>query len=193
MNDYRLKLTKLDNNNSSAPQFSLTYSVKKTLSIEAGYDILSRLKGDNDLIVEVSGSIILGNASPNKVTSDFLRNTRSLNLEFEAKQKEIPSRFSIFGIPLLNQKTEVIDEIFAYIPNEAWNKFMSFMPVHGARYYITPKPENPKELIRKTIRMTERERAENFDLTVYHAASLCQFGLWSAIYGEDDLKKILGI
>jgi len=193
MNDYRLKLTKLDNNNSSAPQFSLTYSVKKTLSIEAGYDILSRLKGDNDLIVEVSGSIILGNASPNKVTSDFLRNTRGLNLEFEAKQKEIPSRFSIFGIPLLNQKTEVIDEIFAYIPNEAWNKFMSFMPVHGARYYITPKPENPKELIGKTIRMTERERAENFDLTVYHAASLCQFGLWSAIYGEDDLKKILGI
>ena len=193
MNDYRLKLTKLDNNNSSAPQFSLKYSVKKTLSIEAGYDILSRLKGDNDLIVEVSGSIILGNASPNKVTSDFLRNTRGLNLEFEAKQKEIPSRFSIFGIPLLNQKTEVIDEIFAYIPNEAWNKFMSFMPVHGARYYITPKPENPKELIGKTIRMTERERAENFDLTVYHAASLCQFGLWSAIYGEDDLKKILGI
>ena len=194
MSKYKVRLIKNKGQDIYTPQFILTYSTRSSNSMKAGYDILSKLKGDNDLLIEVNGSLLLGGANPDKVTKDFLDNVRNLDLEYSLKQVNIPVRPILSLLSPNNEKARVTYDILAYIPHEVWkNNFINFIPQYGARYYITNKIENPKELIENIRQMTDKEKYEYFNLIAYHAATLCQFGLQSTKLDENDLREILSI
>ena len=198
MENYRIKLTRNHNKNDGDhvfPDYAIVYKAKGNEQARAGYDILSRLKADNDLVMEISSSMILDpGLDTERLTMDFLSNVRNMNLDYSYRQASVPVKHSFLSQLFTGgNKTAVSNEILAYIPDNIWKEksFQDMMPSYGARYYVTNSPENGKELLERMSRMTESEKKEYFKLIAFHASILGQFGIVSKYINEPELKMML--
>lgn len=198
MENYKIKLTRNNNKNERdhvLPDYSIVYKAKGSEHTRAGYDILSRLKADNDLVMELSSSMILGTGlDTEKLTVDFLSNVRNMNLDYSCRQTSVPAKQSFLSQLFTGvNKATVSNEILAYISDTIWKEksFQDMMPLYGARYYVTNNAENGKELLERMSRMTEPEKREYFKLIAFHASILGQFGIVSKYITESELKMML--
>ncbi len=194
MKNYKIKLTKLPdnkNNNLNAPQYSIKYNAAN--DIKAGYDILTRLKGDESLVLEINSSLILDpKINTQQYTEDFLNKVRNSGLDYKIRQTTVPSK-SFLSQFFNSNKTTTETEIFVYITDTFWKDgfFEKIMPLNGARYYIVNNDTDGKEVLDRMDQMLETEKKQYFKLIVYHAAPLCQLGVSSSYLEEADLRGLL--
>lgn len=195
MDKYRVKLIKNDTKGEFSPQYTVTYKAKNE-EAEAGYYILSRLKADNDIVIELNSSMIFSaNVNTEKLVMDFLEEIRSMNLEYSLRQSTVPQKPSIFSFLSGNTKNTVLYEILAYVPDRVWKEKFSKdnIPLHGARYFIPHESEDAKELIDKMGKMTDMEKRQYFKLVLFHAAMIGQMGIETTQLNDTEIKALLGI
>ncbi|HHU89856.1 MAG TPA: hypothetical protein GXZ22_02220 [Clostridiaceae bacterium] len=197
MANYKLKLTSNTNKtDSNAPQYSLSYNAdKRGADLNASYEVLSLLKEDNDIVMEVDTSLIIG-AKKNKefIPEDFISEIRKLNLEYSYKRNESVKQ-DFFSMLFSLKKTREEHVITVYVPDSVWKDeiFKSIIPDCGVRYYIKKKTDEPRKVLDNMNTMTDNEKKDYFTFVIFDATMFNQMGISSNHYGYEDIKRILGI
>lgn len=195
MDKYKIKVVKNNGRSGLSPQYTVSYNANNDAA-EAGYNILSRLIGDNDVIIEFNSSMLFkANVDTEKLVMGFLEEIRNMDLEYTLRQSTVLAKVSIFSIFTGATKNIEQYEILAYVPNSVWKEKFSKIniPLYGARYYITASSEDEKALLEKMSKMTDAEKIQYFRLVCFHAGVICHLGVETNNLNESDIKALLGI
>lgn len=197
MANYKLKI--VDNNRkpkNGGPRFSLSYSPdNKRSGVNTSYEILSLLKEDNDIVLEVDTGLTVQSQKSNKfIPEDFISEIRKMNLEYSYKKSQSQKQdfFSnLFGL----KRTEEEHVITVYVPDNVWKDeaFKSIIPDCGVRYYIMKDAGEPRKVLDEMNLLMDSEKNNYFLYVIYDASDFNQMGISSSQYGYDDIKKTLGI
>ena len=196
MVDYKLKLTKITNRNDiNSPQYSLIYSHKRRPQLKIGYEIISLLKENNDIILEIDTSLIVQTKSSNKFNyEDFISDIKKMNLQYSYKKSQAQRHdllLTLFGF----KRNEDVHIITVYVPDNVWKDeaFKKIIPDCGIRYYIMKGSDEARKVLDDMNMMTDREKNNYFLYVIYDASDFYQMGISSNYYGYDDIKRILEI
>jgi len=195
MVNYKLKLIKNTNRNDiNAPQYSLNYRQKKAFESKIGYEIISLLKENNDIILEVDTSLFIQSKSSRFILEDFLSEIRKLNLQYSYKKTQ-SQRHDLLSTLFGFKRTEDEHVITVYVPDSVWKdeSFKKIIPDCGVRYYIMKGSDEARKVLDNMNLMTDKEKNSYFLYLIYDASDFCQMGISSSHYGYDDIKRILGI
>ena len=182
--------------NLDLPQFSITYKTAGKGDVNGSYEILSRLKKENDLIVEIKSTLNFGSDAENeKLTANCFDEIKKMDLLYHHKKVQAPARATILSILTARNKTVDAHEIWAYIPDSVWKEegLRNIVSAYAARYYIAKKVENPQEFLNTMEQMSDDEKRKHFEMVVFNAPVFCQMGIASCNLTESDLKGLLGI
>lgn len=197
--NYKLKLNERKGKGTmDSPQFSLSYKVNyEQVDTKISYDILSALKGDNDVIIEVNSSLAnVAKSEGEDSAIAFLQKIRSLGLDYSYRKVPAATKQSflaqLFGG---GKKENLAHEVLAYVPDKVWRdeSFQSLLPVYGARYYVTKEPEESDKIVNEMCRMLDNEKVDYFKLIIFDVASFGQMGIVTNYLARSDLKNMLGL
>jgi hypothetical protein len=189
----KIKLTRLNEGNDSlSPQLSLNFK-----PINKSYDILSVLKGNNDLVIEVNSSLFFGPSEENeKLVNHLLDKIKNMGLYHTYRKMPVPAKQS-FITQLFSGGNKMIDahEILAYIPGSAWSDeaFRQILQDYMIRFYVLEKSNDPEELISKISGMSDSEKKQYFKLIIFIAPQFNQMGITGDHLSEQDIRRMLGI
>ena len=91
MANYKMKL--VDNRakaNSGVPQYTLSYNAENRKSdSNISYEILSLLKEENDIVIEIDTALILQSKRSKKfIPENFISEIKNMNLEYSYKKSQ---------------------------------------------------------------------------------------------------------
>jgi hypothetical protein len=186
------------NKNPDAPQYSISYRVKSQPDIKQSYEIISHLKENNDVIIELNSSLSsLTRNRNNDYWSDFLNNIRELGLSYNYRKVPSATKPSILEFIFSRGKTSNNEahEIITYVPDDVWkvNSFINILPPYGAKYYVVKEPEDGSSLINALTQMTDDEKARYFRIIIFDVPAFGNMGINSNYLKASDIKSMLGI
>lgn len=193
----KFKVNKSDGGLNS-PQFSISW--KQPASEDdtklSSYEILSALKGDNDILIEVNSSLFNAPVSERETCAmNFLESVRDLGLDYRYRKGTSQASQSFISQLFGFNKNVQSHEILAYIPDKIWRTegFYRVLPTYGARYYITREPVESSKILDDMSRMLDSEKLDYFKLTVFDSSIFSYMGLSSKTMTADDIKQALGL
>lgn len=178
-------------------RFALAY--KKPGGKDGSYDIISALKGDSDVIVEVDSSLI---SPPSLDIQGYIKELVLCitNLRLDYIRRKVPTlkRGGLLSIFTGPKKTQA-DEIFIYIPASSWKKegFRSLFPILAARYYVIKsnadleKQDNMVKYLEKIRDMGDEERLDSFSLIAFDPGDMPMMGINSKTLDLEEIKERL--
>ncbi len=191
----KIKLSDISVKNSAVSSFSLTYSGKKMQSYEVSYEIISALKKQSELIIELNSSLLYidSNNSKGIIFDNFLAGLQDFGVELINKKTLNNERRKFFSIPMMEGKKVEGFEMYAFIPNDIWcdPKFKTLIPKVGLRYYV-PLPETDNNLS-AFVTLDEEERLALCQMVVFDNAMLSSMGITSAKLKKNDLSELLNM
>ena len=135
----KIKIAEIDTiKNPQASKFSLAYRGRRKDSSQVSYEILSKLKAQDDMILEVNSSLLNLSEKENKeLLSKLAKSLEKMNIEYTSKKIRVNAKRSILSIAVSSKEIDGF-ELFAYIPDNAWRDevIKEFIPQIGVRYYI---------------------------------------------------------
>jgi hypothetical protein len=164
-------------------------------SARLSHAILSALKGEGELLLELNSSLF---CTPDKPKDELIYACidTAKNLALEYKYSKVPSS----GAPsllekLLNRTRDYAHELLVRIPVQGWSDegTLSLILPYGARYYMTGRPFAENNLLESFGNMTDREKLEYFRLIVFDLGLLGHMGINSAFMEPDEVKSLLKI
>lgn len=178
------------------PRFMLTFNTKASeeQKRKSSYDILSKLIGGSDVIMEVNGSLL--NLPPKKRDSfafKFIKDIKALGLEYRCSN--ITSAVSNSLLNLFKNKTTEDQVVLAYVPNEIWSRaeMKNLIPLYGARYFVLKEKSDRSKTLDYLQNIGEDEQFDYFKLIAFDAICLSAMGIYTKNYELSDLKAALGI
>lgn len=198
MNNYNLKLTNTGNKaNTGMPQFSLNYKPDKGQSnSNISYEILSKLKQDHDVVIEINTSLFIQTEkSINFLPEKFLAEIRNLNLEYSYKKVNASGNKGFLYSLLVGKKLDEGHEIIVYIPDIIWKSeaFRRILPDFGVRYYIMNKSGEGNKVLEEMNRMMDSEKVDYFEYIIFDITELNKMGIISNNRGFEEIMKALEI
>ncbi len=185
INDYSEKKV------SNLSRFSIAYSGKKMDNHEASYEIVSALKKDSDIIMELN-STLMGVSENDKylLHSKFLQELDSRGIEYKNKKISVNARRVIFSIPLEGKKIDGF-ELYARIPGEIWHepRFKNIIPASGVRYYMLQTDSESN--LNAFVELSEDEKIDLCKLVIFDNIALGSMGINTTALSINDLKDML--
>lgn len=198
-NEIKLRKNKRDSKLSSA-QFSLTYKQQKSKSEmkKQIYDIISTLKGKNDVLIEMNSSLFSVRNEKNAYVKKFINSIRKLDLDYRYSKVPAKNNQSILSNFLGKEDNEHAHEILTFVPHDIWTTetFQKIIPLCGIRYYITKdtvEKIDGEELLNKMSRMMDSEKLDYFKFTVFDGGQLGNMGINSNHLSLNDIKQLLNL
>jgi hypothetical protein len=209
----KLRVNK-DYGSSNSPQYSLKYLTGKLSPRVVSFSILSRLIGDNDVIILLSTDLLQHPWDSNTATFDkFLHSIRSIGLPYKQKNMLSAQNITIFGLQMRSNKKVEIQNLAVYVPNRVWvEHFCEILPVCGARYYVPKVPlsqligvvpigtnninisaTDDTYFTERIFDMTKEEKAKAFSLDIFDLILAGQMGITSYEPSLDELRRRLGL
>lgn len=180
------------------PRYMVSY---KNNSIEEencknSYEIISSLKGNNDLFIEFNSSLLVnGEAKRELCTSNFIKAVKAMSLNFRYR-KGAPTYKKSFFAQLLGGGNKEAHEMLVYIPDDIWKQegFNSILP-SGMRYYIINGPTDGNKLLEDIFngQLMDDEKIDLFKLIIFDCSSFGQMGIVSNSMSIDEVKQLLGV
>lgn len=184
--------------NSDAPQFSIQYSNSRTDEVTRNniHKIISALKSDCDMIIEISSSMLI--VSPTERESfamNFLDAVKDMNLDYLYRKLPASGGQSILAQFFGKKGPEYSHEILARVPDEVWNseRFLSILSTHGTKYYIIDKVPEGRAFLEEMQNMTDDEKSSLAKMIIFDVGSYGTMGIFTKSVTEDEIKEKLGI
>ncbi len=180
----------------SGPRFALRLKVKTSEEQKRknSYDILSKLIGSSDVIIELNGSLLnLPSKNRDAYASKFIEDIKALGVEYRCSKVKTFSSASLLN--LFGNKPTQEQVVVAYIPNEIWSKveMENLIPFYGARYFVLKEKSEGSEMLEHFQKMEENEQIDYFKLIAFDAMSLNGIGIFTNNYELSEIKAVLGI
>lgn len=173
-------------------RFSVSYSFKKMTKEQASYEILSVLKGEDDIIIEITSSLINMGERVNKAVGEKLASSfDALGIEYIKKKTVVNARRQILSISIEGKKVEGF-EFFAYIPDQVWKSksFFEVLPENGVMYHIL-KPGKDHDLDAFSV-LDENEKRELCSMSIFDNTQLSSMGINTVDLNKEELLQRLG-
>lgn len=195
MANKKFKLSRTGNKeNSGMPQYSISYKPEKRQSkTDIRFEILSKLKGDNDAVIEINTSLLVKTGNDFNFQPDNLLNEiRSLNLEHSYRKVKKSETQFVLSIRAGSKSVEH-HEIYIFVPDDTWNIDIinKIAPTFGVRFYMMKKSDEGSNILNKITNMSEPEKADYFEYIVFDAPDLNRMGITSNRHDFEDIKKCL--
>lgn len=188
----KIKLSNITNkNNTGVSSFSLVYSGKKLDNPEVSYQIISALKTETFLLLELNSTLLnMGTNDKMMLSSEFKENLRNLGIEFISKKIMDNEKRRVLSISLEGKKVEGF-EIYALIPNEIWceRDFKKAIPQVGARYYLPF--ENSESNLTAFVDLDEEEKLELSKMVIFDHTLLASMGITTTHLSKTDIDQLL--
>lgn len=189
-----------DNSNLSSAQFSLTYQQHKLKSDQKkqSYEIISALKGNQDVIIEMNSSLFSVHNEKDSYVKKFINSIRELDLDYRYSKVPAKSSQSILSKLMGKGDNQHAHEILTFVPHNIWSTedFQKIIPLCGIRYYITKDTAEDikgEELLDKMSRMMDNEKLDYFKFTVFDGGQLGNMGINSKDLSINDIKQLLDL
>ena len=181
----------------SNPRFTIFLEAYTTEEQQrsSSYDALSKLVGDNDVLMELDSSLVnLPAKQREPYALQFMKNIRTLGVEYKCS-KVASSSSPSFISALFGAKSAPSQQIIACIPNEIWTKpeMKDMLSLHGARYYVPKEKADGVKLLEDFEKLLDDEKLDYYKLIAFNVMSFNSIGLFSSSLGLDDVKTLLGI
>ncbi|NLB79799.1 MAG: hypothetical protein GX796_13435 [Clostridiaceae bacterium] len=197
MAKYKLKL--IDGGNKvkdGTPQFTLLYNAEKGKpQTNISYEVLSLLKGDHDVVIEVDTALIIQSKNNNKFShEEFITEIRNRKLEYSYKKSQSQKQ-DFFSFLFKAKKIDDDHNITVYVPDNVWmdETLQNILPTCGVKYYIMKKTDDARTVLDKMNLMLDEEKFEYFEYIIFDVSEFNQMGISSKHFGLNDIKKLLGI
>lgn len=177
--------------NGDISTFSLSYSGKKMDNAEASYQIISALKAETYLFIELNSSLVNMKANDKmNLAAIFMENLQSLGIQYISKKFMEDEKRKIFSISIDSKKVEGF-EIYALIPNEIWceQEYKKIIPQTGVRYYLPY--ENTESNLTAFVDLDEEERLRLSKLVIFDYILLASMGINTTHLAKNDIERLL--
>ncbi|OPX44128.1 hypothetical protein CLHUN_19270 [Ruminiclostridium hungatei] len=188
----KLKLSNAENKyNEEISSFSLSYSGKRMENPEVSYRIISALKADASLFIELNSSLLNMDASDKKKLSEkFMEGLKQLGIEYLNKKTVESERRRVLSISLEGKKVEGF-ETYALIPGEIWcqQEFKELLPSEGLRYYLST--DDSESNLSAFADLDEEERLKLSRMVIFDNAALGSMGINTAYLTKSEINRLL--
>jgi hypothetical protein len=188
----KFKLVENTNAKNGSSKFTLSYFSRKIDSIQASDEIISALKADSDIILEVNSEYHNLNENENTALATKLTGAyERMNVEYRKKKIVVDSRRSILSFAIKSEKVEGF-QLFAYITDEIWceQEFKKLIPDIVVKYYIL-KPDSEINLD-AFIASDEQEKLDLCTMEIFDLKSLGSMGINTSMLKKEDISGMLG-
>lgn len=159
----------------------------------ASYIILSSLKSDNDLIIEINSSLFsMSESKKEPFIKNLLESAKSLGLYYQYKKVPAYAKQNIFSL-FFNKNVSHAYEVFIYVPHKIWStdEFSNFLHLCCARYYITKESVEASTIIDNMQQMTDNEKLDFFKLIVFNNVTYGGMGINTHSLSIPDINQLL--
>jgi|GEM_PF-2146271 len=188
----KLKLSNAENKyNKEISSFSLYYSGKGMENPEVSYRIISALKADASLFIELNSSLLNMDAYDKKMLSEkFMEGLKRLGIEHLNKKTVESERRRVLSIALEGKKVEGF-ETYALIPGEIWcrQEFKELLPTAGLRYYLSS--DDSESNLFAFADLDEEERLKLSRMVIFDNAGLGSMGINTAYLTKSEINRLL--
>ncbi|HHW48042.1 MAG TPA: hypothetical protein GXX14_05420 [Clostridiaceae bacterium] len=193
----KFKVNKVSND-TDLPQYSVSYMSKstKTDNRKTSFELISALKGDSDVVLEVNTSLFNVPQLPeDKFVAGFLEDIRRIGFDYLYRKVPASSKSFFSQLLGLGKKNAQAHEILVYIPDESWKKgeLYNIIPAYGVKYYITKDNSQGRQAMDDIYLLTDDERLDTFKLIIFDISYFAQMGITSRSLTADDIKRLIGI
>ncbi len=193
---YKIKIKKInDKAQDIVPQYTLSYRSDLGNAGSASHEILSAFIEKNDVIIEINSDMSGLGAVRNDPVAEFMEKTGGFNLAYTMRNVPSERRRTVFGFSLDSKKKKDANEALVYIPNNIWHHpgFSSFLPVYGAKYYITNDTDDVSAELSSIVKMSEEERKSYFSVTLFDLPVCGRMGILSTHLSMEQINGMLGL
>ncbi len=188
----KLKLSDAVNNqNKDISSFSLSYAGKKMNNSEVSYRIISALKAEAAIFIELNSSLLYMDTQDKKVLSEkFIGRLKDMGIQHLNKKITDSQRRRVLSIPLEGKKVEGF-EIYALIPGEMWyqQEIKQALPSAGLRYYLSFN--DSENNLSAFADLDEEERLKLSRLVIFDNADLGSMGINTAYLSKSEINRLL--
>ncbi len=184
----KIKLSENKKVKGALSDYTIAYSSKKLNNKSVSNRIISALKGNDNIFIEIDSSLI----TLDEDKKDYLRNRLSetfehMGLAFIEEKISYDKKRSFLSVPMESKKVEGY-KIYLFADGDSWknNEFIEVIPEHGVRYYIT-------EIINDLstfIEMDEEERLDKCGMVIFDHIVLGSMGI-STSKTKEEIKNLM--
>jgi hypothetical protein len=162
---------------------------------KSNYEVLSKLIGDNDILMELDSSLLnLPAKQREPYALQFLKDIRTLGVEYKCSKvasTSIPSFIS----SLFGNKASPSQQIIASIPNDIWLKqeMVDVISLYGARYYVPKEKTEGAKLFADFEQMMDDERLDYFKLIAFNVITFNSIGVFTKCLNLSEMNLLLGL
>jgi hypothetical protein len=187
----KIKLSENAKGKGSVSDFSVSYSSKKMDSKRVSYKIISALKGDGDIIIEIDSSLLIIDENEKDILKQQLTDAfGNMGLTFINKKNTYEKKRSILSLNIESKRVEGY-KIYIYTTDSVWNnqEFIELLPESGVRYYISEQLSG--SALNDFTAMDEEERFGICDMVIFDNISLGSMGILTS-KNKDEISDLLG-
>ncbi len=191
-NRVKARLTEIASKNTSGiSSFSITYSGKKMDNSDVSYEIITALKAETDMFIELNSSLLNMDAYEKKnLAAQFVEGLQHFGIEHRNKKVIDDASRKILSITLESKKIEGF-EIYALIPKETWSEpeIRKLIPKAGVRYYLPL--EGTESNLAAFIELSEEEKLELCRMVVFDHILLTSMGITTVHLAKNDISELI--
>lgn len=181
----------------TSPRFTLmleAYTVEDQQR-KSNYQVLSKLIGDNDILIELDSSLLnLPVKQREAYALQFLKDLRTLGIEYKCS-KNTSAASSSFLSSLFGAKASPSQQIVASIPNDIWTKpeMVDMISLYGARYFVPKEKTDGAKMLEDFQQIMDEERLDYFKLIAFNVITFNSIGVFTKCLSLSDINTLLGI
>ena len=199
MIDFKISVKEFKGSHSlETPKYNISYSPgMNCCQPKRSYQVISALKGDAGLVVEVNSSLFnLSNNQRGDAALTFLEEIRALNWNYRYRKITAPPTMNSLEtlFSFMKKPDNTAHQIFVEVPAAVWRDeemIVKLLPIHGLRYYLGAAAGiEPLEALFNG-QYTEEQFLTLFKLICYDCAGFGQMGIYTEDLTLAELRKML--
>lgn len=191
-NNIKIKIYEnMSDKNLEVPKISLQYSSKKVENSQISYDIISRLKAEDNIIIGLNSSFLNLRSSDTKAfLSNLIELLENMGLEYRNKKILVNAKRTILSFSTEGKKTEGF-ELIAFIPHKVWcdGEVRKIIPNIGVSYYILKS--SYEHDLDTFINLDEDGKNGLCSMVIFDYILLGNMGINTSILKKDDIIQLL--
>lgn len=184
----KIKLSENEKVKGALSDFTISYSSKKLDKKSVSNKIISALKGDDNIFIEIDSSLMtLDENNKDYLHSRLTDAFEHMGLAFIDKKISYDKKRSFLSIPIESKKIEGY-RICVYADNNSWNnrELADVIPEHGVRYYISGLFND----LGSFTATDEEERLDKCSMVIFDHVLLGSMGI-SSSKSKEEVKSLL--
>lgn len=187
----KVKISDVSDKRDSVSKFAISYSAKNIDNSQISYEIISSLKAENDIIIEINSSFFKLSESESKMfLSRLIEELNDYEVLYKKRKISVHTRRTMFSISL---KSEIIEgfELLAIIPDVIWSNewFRRIIPNMGVRYYLLISIKDV--VLDEFIDLEENERTSQCNLVIFDYILSGSMGINTCRMKKEDIQALI--